>query len=89
MVSAIRTVEQALGGVRYKPSADESKSRMFRRSLFVVEAMKAGEAFTARNVRSIRPGHGLPPKCLSEILGRRAARDLEAGTPLQWALVAQ
>jgi sialic acid synthase SpsE len=49
--------------------------------------MKAGEVFTEENVRSIRPGYGLPPKYLKGIIGRRADRDIESGTPLNWLLV--
>lgn len=50
--------------------------------------MKAGEVFTAENVRSIRPGYGLPPKHLDEILGQKAQRDLARGTALDWSMVA-
>ena len=88
MVEAIRTVEKALGEVHYGVSEREAQSRVFRRSLFVVKDMKAGEVFTEENVRSIRPGYGLPPKYLPEILGRRAVRDVERGTPLGWDLIA-
>ena len=87
MVEAIRTAEKALGEVRYEMGEEEAKSRVFRRSLFVVEDMKAGEIFTEDNVRSIRPGYGLPPKYLKDILGRRAARDIKRGTPLSPELV--
>jgi pseudaminic acid synthase len=87
MVDAIRTVEKALGEVHYGVGEREAQSRVFRRSLFVVKDMKTGEVFTDENVRSIRPGYGLPPKYLPEILGRRAVRDIEKGTPLSWNLV--
>lgn len=88
MVAAIRTAEKALGAVNYEISPNESKSRIFRRSLFVVEDMKAGEVFTERNIRSIRPGHGLHTRHLPEVLGKRAACDIARGTPLRWELVA-
>jgi N-acetylneuraminate synthase len=84
MVDAIRTAEKALGNVCYGLSASESPSLVFRRSLFVVEDMKAGDTFDESNLRAIRPGNGLPPKYLKEVLGRYAARDLERGMPLQW-----
>lgn len=87
MVEAIRTAEKALGKVHYGVSEREAESRVFRRSLFVVKDMKAGEVFTEENVRSIRPGHGLHPRYLKEVLGRRATQDISAGTPLTWSMV--
>lgn len=87
MVEAVRTVERALGAVRYGPTEHESESLPFRRSLFVVKDVKAGEPFTEDNVRSIRPAYGLHPRYLDVVLGRRASRDIPAGTPLSWELV--
>lgn len=87
MVEAIRTAEKALGQVHYGVSQEEAKSCVFRRSLFVVEDVKAGESFSAENVRSIRPGHGLHTRHLEEILGRKASRNIQRGTPLAWELV--
>ena len=87
MVEAIRTVEKAIGEVRYGTSEQEAKSRNFRRSLFVVEDVKAGEAFTSKNVRSIRPSHGLHTRHLSEIIGRQASRDVARGTPFTLDLI--
>jgi N-acetylneuraminate synthase len=87
MVEAVRTAEKALGEVHFGLSAKEQASRVFRRSLFVVQDMKKGESFTAANVRSIRPGNGLHTRHLPEVLGRKAARDIERGTPLEWDLV--
>lgn len=88
MVRQIRTVERSLGQPCYEPTPSEASSRIFRRSLFVVRDMKAGDVFTEENIRSIRPGHGLPPKRLKEILGTRATKDIERGTPLSDDLVA-
>jgi N-acetylneuraminate synthase len=84
MVEAIRTTEKALGHVSYTVTEREAASRVFRRSLFVVQDIKAGEEFTEDNVRSIRPGNGLAPRYLSLVLGRRAAQDIERGTPMEW-----
>ncbi len=84
MVDAVRQTEKALGTIHYGLTAKENASRVFRRSLFVVEDIQAGEAFTARNVRCIRPGHGLPPKHLKDLIGMRAAQDIQRGTPLGW-----
>lgn len=88
MVSAVRTTERALGHIEYGAVPSEHKSLVFRRSLFVVADIRAGEVFTADNVRSIRPGHGLHTRHLDVVLGRRAARDIERGTPLAWDLLA-
>ena len=84
MVAEVRAAEKALGEIHFGISAKEASSRVFRRSLFVVEDVKRGEQFTAQNVRSIRPGHGLHTRHLREVLGRTAARDIERGTPLSW-----
>ncbi|HSI10801.1 MAG TPA: pseudaminic acid synthase [Chthoniobacter sp.] len=89
MVEQVRIAERAVGRVTYEVSAKESASRVFRRSLFIVADVKAGEAFTAANVRSIRPGNGLHTRHLTEILGRRAPRDIARGTPLSWELIGQ
>lgn len=83
MVKAIRIAEKALGKVHYGVSQKEAESRVFRRSLFVVKDVKAGEAFTDENVRSIRPGYGLHPRHLKDTLGRCATRNIKRGTPLQ------
>jgi N-acetylneuraminate synthase len=88
MVAAVRTAEQALGRVSYEVLEKESSSRVFRRSLFVVADLQAGDVFTEANVRSIRPGYGLPPKYWDRVIGRKAARPLARGTPLSWDLIA-
>jgi N-acetylneuraminate synthase len=84
MVEAVRTAERALGRATYEVTEHEAASRAFRRSLFVVQDVAQGELLTEQNVRSIRPGMGLAPKHLSTVLGRRAARPIERGTPLSW-----
>lgn len=88
-VEAVRVAEKALGEVRYEVTEHEVASRAFRRSLFVVKDVKAGEVFTEENVRPIRPGYGLHTRYLGEVLGRRAARDIERGTPMSWDLIAE
>ena len=75
---------QALGKVSYGPSGREALSVKSRRSLYFVEDLKRGDVITQHNVRSIRPGLGLPPKYLTAIVGRRAARAVRRGTPLTW-----
>jgi pseudaminic acid synthase len=87
MVAAVRTVEAALGQVHYGPSSSERKSLIFRRSLFVVKPIKAGEKFSSDNVRSIRPAHGLHPRYLDKVLRSTAACDIDEGTPLTWEQV--
>lgn len=87
MVEAIRTTERALGEVHFGASPQESASRVFRRSLFVVQDLQHGDRFTAQNVRSIRPAHGLHTRHLPQVLGKRASRDILRGTPLTWDLI--
>ena len=87
MVKAVREVEKALGDVCYELTEKMRKNRQFSRSLFIINNIKAGEVFTEKNVRSIRPGYGLHPRYLKKILGRRATQDIERGTPLEWSLM--
>ena len=87
MVDAVRIAEKALGRVHFGFSAKEASSRVFRRSLFVVQDVKRGDRFTVENVRAIRPAHGLHTRHLPEVLGQHASRDIERGTPLSWDLV--
>ena len=89
MVDAVRIAERALGNVNYQVTEKEKASRVFRRSLFVVEDMKAGDEFTAQNVRSIRPGYGLHTRYSIQILGRRASQDIKRGTPMDWDLLSE
>ena len=89
MVRAIRTVETALGSARYELGEQERAGRMFRRSLFVVRDVRAGGLLTPDNVRSIRPEHGLHPRHLPDVIGRRASRDIAAGTPMSWLLISE
>lgn len=79
MVKSIRNVEKALGGVVYPTDPNYIKGREFCRSLYVAEDIKAGEIITEKNVRSVRPGHGLPPMYLPSIIGKKVVRDLKKG----------
>lgn len=87
MVEAIRVAEKALGRVSYEPTEHEVRSRILRRSLFVVEDMEAGEVLTDKNVRSIRPGNGLHTRYLPQVIGRRVRKAIVRGTPLSWDLL--
>ncbi len=83
MVTDVRNAEKALGQVSYELSETVQKNRKFARSLFVVENIQKGEKFTLQNIRSIRPGYGLHPKHLPEILGKTATRNIDRGTPME------
>lgn len=87
LVTECRTAWEALGNVRIGRQIAAKNSMVFRRSLYVVENVAKGEPFTMQNVRSIRPGHGLPPKCLADVIGGKATKDIIRGTPLDWSLV--
>ena len=84
MVEAIRIAEKALGEVYYGPTSQEEMNKVFRRSLFIVKDIMKGEIITEEHVKSIRPGCGLHPKFLKDIIGKKAKRDLKKGTPIQW-----
>lgn len=87
LCDSCRTTWRALGKVDYGRKPSEEQNAAFRRSLYIVEDIAAGEPFTERNLRAIRPGYGLPPKHLKEVLGRKAKLDIKRGTPLVWDLV--
>lgn len=87
LVTETERAWQAMGQVQYGATQAETKSLVFRRSLYVVKDMAAGELFTAENVRAIRPGLGLAPKFLDTLLGKRAGRAIKRGTPLNWDLL--
>ena len=79
MVKAIRDTEKLLGKVSYDMSPKKQKSRQFSRSLYVAKDIKKGEKFSEENIRSVRPGYGMHPKHLKEILGKVATKDYEFG----------
>ncbi|MFT7036950.1 MAG: pseudaminic acid synthase, partial [Cyclobacteriaceae bacterium] len=87
MVKAIREAESAIGKVDYTLTEKQKKGKDFSRSLYVVKDIKAGEVITEENVRSIRPGFGLHPKYLTELIGKTFNQDLEAGSRLDWCML--
>lgn len=87
LVTETERAWQALGAVRYGPTLAETKSLVFRRSLYIVEDVEAGQVLTAQNVRAIRPGHGLAPRWLEHVLGRRVTKAAKRGTPLSFDLI--
>jgi pseudaminic acid synthase len=87
MVKAVREVEKALGRVSYELSEKQVKGRDFCRSLYVVKDIKKGEIITEENVRSIRPGFGMHPKELKNVLGKTARKGLLKGMPLNKKMI--
>ena len=87
MVDSVRKVEKTLGVIKYAGVNSESSSKQFRRSLFVVNNIKKGEILTEKNIKSIRPANGLHTKYYEEILGKKARKDIEFGTPLSWEII--
>lgn len=87
MVEDVRAVERAMGKPTYGMSPSEKNNMVFRRSLFAVEDIKAGEAFTTDNIRSIRPGYGVKPKYRQDFLTMTAGKDIKRGEPLQFEQV--
>ena len=87
MVRVVRDVERATGYPSYDIAPEARSMRLFARSLFIAEDIKEGELFTEKNLRSVRPGGGLHPRHLEEVLGRRAACNLTKGSPMSWEFV--
>lgn len=83
MVEEIRAVPHIKGKISYGPNPGEMGNLKFRRSLFVVQDIKAGEVFSTSNVRSIRPANGLSPKCFHSVIGKVASKDISRGQPLK------
>jgi N-acetylneuraminate synthase len=77
---------QSIGKITYGGTKAEEDSRMFRRSLYITKDVKAGDTLSPDNLRAVRPGFGLPPKFLHDLIGRRVARNLVAGTPADWSM---
>jgi N-acetylneuraminate synthase len=87
LVDSCRSAWQALGKIYYDPKGCERGSELLRRSIYVVEDVEVGAELTIGNIRSIRPGLGLAPKFLPQVLGRRAGRALKRGDPLSWEMI--
>lgn len=87
MVNDIRMAEIAIGSVKYGYTKQEESSYTCRKSIFVTEDINAGEIFTEKNVRVIRPGYGLHPREYYNILGKKAKQNIEKGTPMKWEYV--
>jgi len=87
LVEESERARQAVGRVHYGRTAIEERSLQYRRSLYIVEDLRAGAVLTTTNLRAIRPGLGLPPKFIEQALGRRLRRDARRGTPLSWDLL--
>lgn len=87
MVRSIREVENAMGSISYKLTDKMKTNRDFSRSLFAVEDIPKGSVFTEDNIKSIRPGYGLPPKFIKKILGKKSRKDISKGTPIKWNLI--
>jgi pseudaminic acid synthase len=84
MIKAIRETEKLLGKVDYSMTEKKKKSRQFSRSLYITKDIKKGEVFTEENVRSVRPGYGMHPKYLKDILGKKATQDIKFATSLKF-----
>ncbi len=87
LCTAAKEASLAIGDIRYERSSSEQKSSIFRRSIYVVKDITAGEEFTSNNIRVIRPGKGLPPSLFNHILGKKASKDCTFGTPLERNLI--
>ena len=87
LVTETERAWQAMGGVSYGPTEAEKKSLQYRRSLYVVKDLKAGDVLTANNLRSIRPGMGLPARYYEVVMGRAIQQDIARGTALTWDLL--
>ncbi|GAB6158041.1 pseudaminic acid synthase [Desulfotomaculum varum] len=87
LVEETKRAWQAMGKISYGPTNNEKNSLQFRRSLYIVKDMAAGEEFTPENLRSIRPGFGLPPKYYDFLIGKKVKKSVKKGTPVTWDLI--
>ncbi|MGL5462976.1 MAG: N-acetylneuraminate synthase family protein, partial [Aeromonas veronii] len=89
LVTSVNTAHAALGVADYHLTASEQGNRAFRRSLYLVKEMAAGEVLTAEHIKSVRPALGLPPADYDRLIGKRVNRDMAANQPLNWDWIAQ
>ncbi|MCM1498873.1 MAG: pseudaminic acid synthase [Clostridium sp.] len=89
MVRDIRMVEKAKGKVFYGPTEQEKDSIVFRKSIFAVKDIQSGERLTEENIRVIRPGYGMKPRYMRELLGKKALCDVNRGTPISEEIVGE
>jgi sialic acid synthase SpsE len=87
LVTETERAWQALGQIQYGVQRAEEKSRLYKRSIYVAQDIKAGEPYTAENIRVVRPGLGLEPRYYEPLLGKPARQELRAGTPLTWEVL--
>lgn len=87
MVDACNMAFQSLGKITYQRRTSEAGNAVFRRSLYIVRDKRAGEVLSAGDVRSIRPGHGLPPKYMEYVVGKTVTQDVRRGTPVSWDIL--
>ena len=87
LVAEVNRAHKALGSIRYGPTKTEAQSKIFRRSLYISQDVKAGELLTKENVRIVRPGFGLAPKYFGAVLGKKILKDMNKGTPVKWELI--
>ena len=82
MVKGVRDAEKSIGEINYNLTLKQKKGKVFSRSLYIVKDVRKGEILTTENVRSIRPGHGLAPKYLDQVIGKKFKNDFSMGTRL-------
>lgn len=87
LVAETHRAWQGLGNISYAPLEVEKKSMQFRRSLYVVQNLRAGDVLTTQNVRAIRPGYGLPSKFFPVLLGKKVKKDVARGTAVDWSMI--
>lgn len=87
LVAEVHSTFKAVGNVDYRVKASEAANIQFRRSIYVVKPIRRGELLTSKNIRSVRPGYGLPPSSYEDVVGRKAMKDLNENEPLTYGCV--